>query len=94
MITTTLTDFRKEMKQYLDRITDQMETLIINRGKDKGIVILSVEEYNQIVNHREVSKPLSRAEISSIKRGEEDVKAGRTLPHSEVMKLFKEYGND
>ncbi|MGW8315411.1 MAG: type II toxin-antitoxin system Phd/YefM family antitoxin [Bacteroidales bacterium] len=48
MITTTLSGFRKEMKKYLDMVTRDYETLIINRGKDSGVVIISVEEYNSI----------------------------------------------
>lgn len=48
MIATTLSDFRKEMKRYLDRVTKDFETLIINRGKDSGVVILSLEEYNSL----------------------------------------------
>lgn len=48
MISTTLSDFRKETKQYLDKVTNERETLIINRGKDTGIVIISLEEYNSL----------------------------------------------
>ncbi len=48
MITTTISDFRKDIKKYLDRVTDNFETLIINREKDTGIVIISLEEYNSL----------------------------------------------
>ena len=48
MLTTTISDFRKDMKKYLDRVTRNFETLIINRGKDNGIVIISLEEYNSL----------------------------------------------
>ncbi len=48
MISTTLSDFRKETKQYLDKVTIERETLIINRGKDTGVVIISLEEYNSL----------------------------------------------
>ena len=48
MITTTMSDFRKDIKKYLDRVTDNFETLIINRGKDTGVVIISIEEYNSL----------------------------------------------
>lgn len=49
MISTTLSDFRKDMKHYFDRISQQFETLIINRGKDNGIVIMSLAEYNSLM---------------------------------------------
>ncbi len=48
MITTTLSDFRKEIKRYLDSVTQNFETLIINRGKDSGVVIMSLDEYNSL----------------------------------------------
>ena len=49
MITTTsISDFRKDIKQYLDNVTKNFETLIINRGKDTGVVIISLDEYNSL----------------------------------------------
>lgn len=48
MITTTLSNFRKEIKRYLDSVTENFETLIINRGKDSGVVIMSLNEYNSL----------------------------------------------
>jgi antitoxin YefM len=48
MLTTTLSDFRKDIKRYFDRVTQNFETLIINRGKDNGIVIMSLAEYNSL----------------------------------------------
>ncbi len=48
MLTTTISDFRENIKQYLDKVSKDFETLIINRGKDKGIVIISLEEYNAL----------------------------------------------
>ena len=50
---TTVSDFRKNIKVYLDRVIQNFETLIINRGKDSGIVVMSLEEYNSLMatNH-------------------------------------------
>ncbi len=50
MLTTTLSDFRKDIKKYLDKVNHSFETLIINRGKDTGVVIISLEEYNSLKN--------------------------------------------
>lgn len=49
----TVSDFRKDIKSYLDRVAKNFETLIINRGKDSGIVIMSLQEYNSLIttNH-------------------------------------------
>lgn len=48
MLTTTISDFRKDIKKYLDNVTTNFETLIINRGKDSGVVVMSLEEYNSL----------------------------------------------
>ena len=48
MLTTTISDFRKDIKSYLDRVTENFETLIINRGRDNGVVIMSLDEYNSL----------------------------------------------
>ena len=50
---TTVSDFRKDIKTYLDRVVKNLEILIINRGKDSGIVVMSLQEYNSLMatNH-------------------------------------------
>lgn len=74
MLTTTLTHFRKDIKNYLDKVTQSFETLIINRGKDTGVVIMSLEEYNSLkatqheLSSRKNEKRLDDA-IEKIKKG-------------------------
>ncbi len=46
---TTVSDFRKDMKSYLDRVVKNVETLMIYRGKDTGIVVMSLDEYNSLM---------------------------------------------
>lgn len=48
MIITTISDFRKDIKSYLNKVSQNFKTLIINRGKDSGVVIISLEEYNSL----------------------------------------------
>lgn len=49
----TVSEFRKDIKSYFDRVTKNCETLFINRGKGSGIVIMSLSEYNSLMatNH-------------------------------------------
>ena len=70
MITTTLSDFRKDIKNYFDRVTQNFETLIINRGKDNGVVIMSLAEYNslQATQHELSSKENQRRLDSAIEK--------------------------
>jgi len=66
MLTTTISDFRKDIKRYLDHITENFETLIINRGKDNGVVIISLNEYNSLTatNH-ELSSKINEKRLDS-----------------------------
>ena len=66
MLTTTLSDFRKDVKRYFDNVTDNYETLIINRGKDTGIVVISVEEYNTYnPTQHELSSKVNESRLDS-----------------------------
>jgi antitoxin YefM len=66
MLTTNISDFRKDIKRYLDRVTDNFETLIINRGKDNGVVIISLEEYNSLTaTQHELSSKTNEARLDS-----------------------------
>ncbi len=66
MITTTISDFRKDIKRYLDRVTKNFETLIINRGKDSGVVVISLEEYNSLTTTQyELSSKINEARLDS-----------------------------
>ena len=53
MLIASVSDFRKDIKRYLDTVSKNFETLIIDRGKDSGIVVMALEEYNSLVatNH-------------------------------------------
>ena len=70
MLTTTLSDFRKEIKRYLDNVTENFETLIINRGKNSGIVVMSLDEYNSLMatNHELSSRKNEQRLDSAIEK--------------------------
>lgn len=48
MFTATISDFRKDIRNYLKKVTDNFDTLIIHRGKEKAVVVISLEEYNSL----------------------------------------------
>ena len=43
------TEFRTGLKKFLDEVENNNETLIIKRGSGKGTVLISLDEYNSIV---------------------------------------------
>ena len=70
MLTTSISDFRKDIKKYFDRVTQNFETLIINRGKDNGVVIMSLGEYNSLLatNYELTSKANEKRLDSAIEK--------------------------
>ena len=75
MLTTTISDFRKNIKKYLDSVTKDFETLIINRGKGSGVVVISLEEYNSLTaTQHELSSKKNEERLDSaikkLKKGE------------------------
>ena len=66
MLTTSISDFRKDIKKYLDNVTENFETLIINRGKDSGVVIISLDEYNSLyATQHELSSRTNETRLDS-----------------------------
>jgi antitoxin YefM len=66
MLTTSISDFRKDIKKYLDQVTQNFETLIINRGKDSGVVILSLDEFNALTTtQHELSSSTNEKRLDS-----------------------------
>jgi len=49
MIAANYTEFRISLKKYLDNVEENNETLIIKRGTGKGTVMISLDEYNSIM---------------------------------------------
>jgi antitoxin YefM len=43
------TEFRLNLKASLDAVTQDAETLIINRGKNDNAVLISLKEYNSLL---------------------------------------------
>ena len=70
MLITSVSEFRKDIKSYLDKVAKNFETLIINRGKDSGIVVMSLEEYNSLIatNHELSSRKNEQRLDSAIEK--------------------------
>jgi len=66
MLVTSISDFRKDIKRYLDNIIENLDTLIINRGKDEGVVIMSLKEYNSLrATELELSSKINEKRLDS-----------------------------
>lgn len=40
---------RNNLKGYMDRVTDNFETLIVTRKNEQNVVMMSAEEYNNLM---------------------------------------------
>ena len=49
MIAANFSEFRSELKKYLDSVEDNNETLVVKRKTGKGTVMISLDEYNSIM---------------------------------------------
>ncbi|MFO7828678.1 MAG: type II toxin-antitoxin system Phd/YefM family antitoxin [Bacteroidales bacterium] len=49
MIAANYTEFRTGLKKFLDTVESNNETLIIKRGSGKGTVMISLDEYNSLM---------------------------------------------
>ena len=51
MLTVNYTNLRENMKSYMDKVTDDYETIIVTRKVNKNIVMLSEETYNNLMEN-------------------------------------------
>ena len=51
MLVVNYTNLRENMKSYMDRVTDDYETLIVTRKDNKNLVMLSEEAYNNLMEN-------------------------------------------
>jgi len=42
-------DLRKNLKKYLDQVYDDHDPLIVTRKDDQNLVLLSIEDYNSLI---------------------------------------------
>lgn len=51
MLAVNYTEFRGNMKECMDKVSDDFETLIVTRKKNKNIVMISEETYNNMMEN-------------------------------------------
>lgn len=51
MLAVNYTNLRDNMKTYMDKVTDDYETMIVTRKDNKNVVMLSEESYNNLMEN-------------------------------------------
>jgi antitoxin YefM len=62
MVTTTISDFRKSIKGYIDSVIENNEPVLINRGR-QGAVLVSLNEYNAMARTASVLSSRTGADV-------------------------------
>ena len=71
------TEFRTKLKQYLDEVEQNNETLIIKRGTGHGAVLLSLTEFNSILETVHILS--SKANADRLYESIQQMKTGKTI---------------
>ena len=79
MVSTHYTDLRENLKKYMDQVCDDYEPLIVTRGGDRNVVMLSEESYNNILENMYIMG--DRDYYESLLRAKEQIEAGRGQVH-------------
>ncbi|MDP2723277.1 MAG: type II toxin-antitoxin system Phd/YefM family antitoxin [Bacteroidales bacterium] len=82
MIAANFTEFRTDLKKYLDDVENNNETLIIKRKSGKGTVTISLDEYNSIMET--VHLLSSKANADRLYESIQQMKNGNTV-HSDLI---------
>ena len=81
MVVANVSDFRKDIKTYLDRVSLNFEPLVVNRGRNSNVVIISLEEYNSLMatNHELSSRKNEMRLDSAIEKLKEGKKFDKLI---------------
>ena len=80
----TYTDLRQNLKTYMDKVIQDSAPLIITRKDKKNVILISVDEYNSLI---ETTYLLSNeANVEHLKKSITQHKSGKT----KNRKLFDE----
>ncbi len=77
MIAANFTEFRSDLKKYLDAVETDNETVIIKRGSGRGTVMISLDEYNSIMET--VHLLSSRNNADRLRESIDQMKSGKSV---------------
>lgn len=77
MKTANFTEFRKNLRAYLDRVINDTDTVVINRGNGTAAVLISMDEYNAMKETEYIMQ--SPATMKAIQRASDELDNGKSL---------------
>lgn len=85
MIAANFTEFRTGLKKFLDEVEDNNETLVVKRGTGKGTVVISLNEYNSIMETMHLLS--SRANAERLYESIQQLKGGKGVQKPLIEEL-------
>lgn len=82
MLAVNYTNLRENMKAYMDRVTDDYETMIVTRKDNKNVVMLSEETYNNLMENAYLMG--NKANYDWLMESKEQLEKGNFSIHSLV----------
>ena len=80
MLAVNYTNLRDNMKTYMDRVTDDYETMIVTRKDNKNVVMLSEETYNNLMENVYVMG--NKANYDWLMESKEQLEKGKSSVHN------------
>ena len=78
MIAVNYSQVRENMKTYMDKATNDFETIIVTR-KDKNVVIISEEAYNNLLENAYLLK--DKANYDWLMESKKQLESGKATEH-------------
>jgi len=75
----TYSDLRRNLKTYMDKVYNDYEPLIISRKNSENVVLLSIHEYNSVIETDYLLR--NEANAAHLKKSIEQHKAGKIQKH-------------
>ena len=88
MLAVNYTNLRDNMKMYMDKVTDDYETMIVTRKDNKNVVMISEECYNNLMENIYVMG--NKENYDWLMRGKAQLENGQCAVHE----LFEAEDNE
>ena len=82
MLAVNYTNLRDNMKMYMDKVTDDYETMIVTRKDNKNVVMISEETYNNLMENVYIMG--NKANYDWLMKGKTQLENGKFATHELV----------
>ncbi|MDT8715353.1 type II toxin-antitoxin system Phd/YefM family antitoxin [Clostridium sp. 19966] len=79
MLAVNYTNLRENMKNYMDKVTNDYETMIVTRKDNKNVVMMSEEAYNNLLENVHVMG--NKANYDWLMESKEQLEKGNISAH-------------